>query len=569
MLHAVIGFLASASVALAVTESFAPDDVELLPSKFAENRARGEQWLRSLDPESLTHAFRVTAGVWSGKEGGYRTVRKLGGWESLDCDLRGHTTGHVLSALAWIGEKELSAAIIDSLAECQQENGYLSAFPEELIRRNIRGERVWAPWYTLHKILQGLLDQARLRGNAKALDMASRMGDWAHEVTKDLDGTVRARMLRNEFGGFNDAMFQLYRLTRKESHLQVARFFYHDDKIDPLKSGNADLGTAHANTFIPKLAGEAQNFELFGDERSRTAAELLFRTLTADHAFATGEVSDREHLFDPSQQAQHLSAYDGENCCTFNLWKLGNHLLGWSGEASVADYIERAKYNHILGQQDPESSMVTYFTPLETGAYRLYSTTNDSYWCCVGSGFECQARYNDSIFRHDDGTLYVDEFIPSRLKWRGTRVTMESEWPLDGSVRTNDFPRTTTVRLSFDGAPRTFKVKVRRPHWATAMDVAEDADGTMRITFGLEVRKEFAKGSDSRYALLYGPIVLARPLEAIGNPFSDPHSYNDYYTYDYGTTEAHRATGRADPLSGPLVPFHSIHHRRYIVYWEK
>jgi hypothetical protein len=148
----------------------------------------------------------------------------------------------------------------------QYGTGYLSAYGEGLIDRNIQGKSVWAPFYTLHKILQGLIDQYTMCGNETALEVARGMGDWAYNKLRPLDEETRRRMLRNEFGGFNEAMYNLYAITRDERHLWVARFFYHNDKIDPLKAGNNDLGTNHANTFIPKLLGECRNYELFGDE---------------------------------------------------------------------------------------------------------------------------------------------------------------------------------------------------------------------------------------------------------------------------------------------------------------
>ena len=128
-------------------------DVRLLPGRFHDNMLRDSAWLASIGTDRLLHSFRTTAGVFSGKEGGYMTVKKLGGWESLDCDLRGHTTGHVMSALALMyasaGDeifKMKGDSLVAGLAEVQKAhgNGYLSAFPEGLIDRNIQGKSVWA-----------------------------------------------------------------------------------------------------------------------------------------------------------------------------------------------------------------------------------------------------------------------------------------------------------------------------------------------------------------------------------------------------------------------------------------
>src|ERR1044071_3774671 len=166
--------------------AFDLQDVRLLDSRFKQNMEREQRWLMSIGADQLLHSFRTNAGVYSGNEGGYMTMQKLGGWESLDCELRGHTTGHILSGLALLyastGDekyKRKADSLVSGLAEVQKalnQDGYLSAFPQELINRNIRSERVWAPWYTLHKIFSGLIDQYLYCNNQQALDIAAKMG---------------------------------------------------------------------------------------------------------------------------------------------------------------------------------------------------------------------------------------------------------------------------------------------------------------------------------------------------------------------------------------------------------
>ena len=574
-------------------QSFKMSQVHLLPSRFLENMKRDSAWMMSIPVGSLLQSFRNTSGAFASREGGYMTVKKLGGWESLDCDLRGHITGHLLSAYATLyaqtGSQAVKAkadSIVSGLAEVQQaygRGGYLSAFAEGLIDRNIQGKTVWAPFYTLHKIVQGLIDQYQMAGNEQALEIARGMGDWAYNKLKPLSDETRKKMIRNEFGGFNEAMYELYALTKDERYLWVARYFYHNEKIDPLKAGNADLGTNHANTFIPKLLGEARNYELFGAKDSRKAAELLFWTLVDDHAFVTGELSDKEHLFKPTEQSKHLSGYDGENCCTFNLLKLADHLFSWNPSSKIADYYERALYNHILGQQDPATGMVCYFTPLQTGAYRLYSTKDNSFWCCVGSGFESHVKYASSIYFHSDNDLYVNLFIPSKVDWDGTAIVQETA-----------FPQTATTTLTIVGKQKNFALHLRCPAWATKMDVkvngkkaraTKGTDGYVAISrlwspgdkveaqFGMQLREEATKDDTSKVALVYGPVVMAGKLEDVDNPFSDPTKYNDYYTFDFKipaeAVQKAKYQGLKKASMQDLIPFYDAHHCRYVVYWQK
>lgn len=580
-------------------QPFLMNQVHLLPSRFQENMKRDSAWMMSIPVNSLLQSFRNTSGAFSSREGGYMTVKKLGGWESLDCDLRGHITGHLLSAYATLyaqtgsmAVKAKADSIVNGLADVQQaysRGGYLSAFAEGLVDRNIQGKSVWAPFYTLHKIVQGLIDQYQMMGNEKALEMAKGMGDWAYNKLKPLSEETRKKMIRNEFGGFNEAMYELYDLTKDERYLWVARYFYHNEKIDPLKAGNPDLGTNHANTFIPKLLGEARNYELFGAKDSRKAAELLFWTLVNDHAFVTGELSDKEHLFKPTEQSKHLTGYDGENCCTFNLLKLADHLFSWNPSSKIADYYERALYNHILGQQDPESSMVCYFTPLQTGAYRLYSTRDSSFWCCVGSGFESHVKYASSIYFHSDKDLYVNLFIPSKVDWEGTTFTQQTS-----------FPQSSTTTFTVDGNSKQFALRLRYPAWATKMDIkvngkkvkaVKGTDGYVAISrlwkagdkievqLGMQLREEATKDDASKVALVYGPIVMAGKLDKVEHPFSNPQKYNDYYTFDFKIPASTVEKAKYEGLKSiknfkmkngvELIPFYDAHHCRYAVYWQK
>ena len=575
---------ATASPAQQACRGFAPGEVQLLPSRFTENRTRDSLWIESIPTASLLHSWRNTAGVYSGYEGGYDTIQKLGGWESLDCDIRGHTMGHLLSAMARLGMREKSDSLVSGLAEVQAQygTGYLSAFGEGLIDRLIAGKQVWVPFYTLHKVLQGLLDQYTILGNEQALRLARGMGDWAYAKLSPLDEATRRRMLRTEFGGFNEAMYNLYALTGDERHLWVARFFYHDERIDPLKQGDTKLGRNHANTFIPKLLGECRNYEMTGAEDSRRAAENFFGTITRRHAFVTGEISEKEHLFDPDTQSKQLHGLEGENCCTYNLLKLADRLFSYEPRAWIADYYERALYNHILGQQDPSTSMVCYYTPLKTGAWRLYSTPLRSFWCCVGSGFEGPSRYPDGIYYHSGDSLYVNLFIPSSVNWHGSHITQHSEMP--------DVGRTS---ITIEGN-RDFTLMIRCPWWCTWMKVngrrvkaspssylaIRRPKARTVVEFGMELREVPTIDDPSRVALMYGPIVLGGRLEEVSNPFSDPGKHNDYYDFDYGTYPdvcygsidefTHEGGLKFRSPDGISVePLYDLHHCRYVVYWQK
>ena len=589
------------------------NDVRLLPSRFKENMDRDSVWMVSIDVNRLLHSFRTTAGVFAGREGGYMTVEKLGGWESLDCELRGHITGHILSAYSLMYAatgsevfKLKGDSLVNGLSEVQKAygTGYLSAFPEELINRNIRGTSVWAPWYTLHKILSGLIDQYLYSGNSQAINLAQGMANWAYAKLRNLDDGVRRKMIRNEFGGINESFYNLYALTGNDDYRWLATFFYHNDVIDPLKKRIDDLGTKHTNTFIPKVLAEARNYELTGDIASKNLSEFFWKTMIEKHTFAPGCSSDKEHFFDTNRFSEHISGYTGETCCTYNMLKLSKHLFCWNAISDIADYYERALYNHILGQQDPKTGMVAYFLPLKTGSHKVYSTPFNSFWCCVGSGFESHAKYAESIYFHNDKGVFVNLFIPSVLSWKEKNVEI---------TQLTDFPYKDEVHFKIaTEEPSPFTVYLRHPSWSKNVDVKingkkirvrTNSNGYIEIErtwksgdeifvkYHMDLHWEYTTDNKNIAALLYGPVVLAGKLGTEGMkapaPYSNPKLYNDYYTYDYNIPEniedktvvksikpERSFVKEGDGLKFvsdkgvELEPLFDVHRQRYAVYWK-
>ncbi|MDP4208667.1 MAG: glycoside hydrolase family 127 protein [Bacteroidota bacterium] len=597
--------------------SFDLQNVRLLPGMFRDNMERESVWILSIDTKRLLHSFRSNAGVYSENEGGYFVMKKLGGWESLDCDLRGHTTGHILSGLAMLygstgneAYKLKADSLVKGLAEVQKalhQNGYLSAFPQGLIDRNIAGQRVWAPWYTLHKIYAGLIDQYLYCDNKLALEVVEKMADWAYQKLKPLSAEERAKMLRNEFGGMNDVFYNIYAISGKPEYQWLAGFFYHDEMLNPLLKKEDILEKKHANTFIPKLIGLTRNYEIDGNDTSKQVAKFFWNTVIDHHTFCTGSNSDKEKFFKPDNLSAHLTGYTGESCNVYNLLKLTRHLFCAEADVKYADYYERALYNHILGQQDPETGMIAYFLPMLPGAHKVYSTRDSSFWCCVGTGFENQAKYGEAIYFHTDKALYVNLFIASELNWKekGVKVRQETQ-----------FPNTDKTTLTIETSQNIeMPVLVRYPAWAISGAVVKingklvkvaqkpgsyivlnrkwDNDDKIEVTYPMKLRA-VPSDNDSVVAFTYGPIVLAGVMGTEGMvapaPFSNPKLYNDYYTYDFHVPATLIHTLKLDksnvdqfikPVIGgkpltfktenegvTLEPLYQIHHQRYVVYWN-
>src|SRR4030095_2788965 len=203
--------------------------VRLRRGPFLDAAEVNRKYMASLEPDSLLHMFRVTAGIPS-------SAKPLGGWEQPENELRGHFTGHYLSACALLnasfGDESLKTRgnqLVAELAKCQKAlgNGYLSAFPETFFDRLRAGTNVWAPFYTLHKIMVGLLDMHIYCDNAQALDVLKGIANWTRRWVDPLGESHMARVLEREYGGMNDVLYNLFAVTGDRGYRQLAAQLVH------------------------------------------------------------------------------------------------------------------------------------------------------------------------------------------------------------------------------------------------------------------------------------------------------------------------------------------------------
>jgi DUF1680 family protein len=512
-------------------QGFALDQVRLLDSEFAAAAATNLRYLHSLPVDRLAHSFRVQAGIAS-------HAAPLGGWEKPDCELRGHFSGgHYLSAaaLAWASHRDeiLKARgdrLVAALAACQQANGYLSAFPESFFDRLSRGQKVWAPFYTIHKIQAGMLDMYRHAGNQQALRVATGIGDWVVRWLNGFSDDEIAHILKTEYGGINESMCELYALTGNGRYLDAAHRFDQASLFDPLAAHRDELQGLHSNTQVPKVIGAARRYELTGEPRYRRIAEFFWETITQNRTYATGGSSNDEFWkTGPGDLKGQLGLYSAECCVAYNLLKLTDHIYRWSGDPRAFDYYERTLYNARLGTQDGDG-MKLYYYPLRPGAAKFYNSPTDSFWCCTGTGAEEFARFNSSIYFHDGKDLYVNLFIPSELGWPQRQLTLRQD---------TAFPREPRTRFSLRlAAPARFALNLRVPAWigpgarvrlnGAVLDVfaspgsyltlqREWRDGDhVELELPMRLHSVALPGDDSLRAMLYGPLVLAARLGGEG-----------------------------------------------------
>ncbi|MEJ2615286.1 MAG: glycoside hydrolase family 127 protein [Ignavibacteriaceae bacterium] len=505
----------------------------MLDSRFKDNMERDGKWLLSIDINRLLHSWRVNAGMET-------HAKPLGGWEGLDVELRGHTTGHVMSALAMMyastgntAYKNKGDSIVSALAEIQQvlnQNGYLSAFPQNLINRVIQGKPVWAPWYTIHKIMAGLIDMSQYTGNRQALAVVVKMGDWAYNKLKNLSTAQLAVMLKTEFGGMIEAAYNLYGITGNIKYKKLAEFFYDYKVLDPLAQKKDDLPGLHANTQIPKIIGEARGYELTGDQKANTISDFFWQTVIDHHTYVTGGNSDYEHFFKPDQISKHISRATTESCNTYNMLKLTRHLFTWTADEKYAEYYERALYNHILGSQEPHTGMVTYFLSYTPGTFKTYSTKDSSFWCCVGTGFENHAKYGEAIYYHDEKGIFVNLFIPSELTWKekGIKLIQQTGFPDEAAthltikeIKNGNVPlyirypswAASGAAITING--KNFKTN-QKPGNYIVLNKTWKVNDKIDITYPMSLHLVATNDNPNMAAVLYGPIVLAGDMGTEG-----------------------------------------------------
>ncbi len=510
-------------------EPFPMPDVRLLPSFWKDMMELNRSYLYSLPNERLAYNFRINAGIASDAD-------PLGGWESPDCELRGHYVGHYLSSCALMHASTGDIAIrakandlVAILATCQQKDGYLSAFPVSYFDRLRKHERVWAPFYTYHKIMAGLIDMYEHTGNRQALEMATRMADWASAYAASFSEEDWQHILNVEQGGMMESAFNLYAITGNTRYRDLGFRFEHHRILDPLADDKDILDHNHANTNIPKVIGAARGYELTADERYRKISENFYKIVTGHHIYCTGGTSNGEFWHAPDAIASQLGPAAEECCCSYNMMKLTRHLYGWNPDPEFFDYYERLLYNVRYGTQD-RNGMLMYYVPLEPGLYKTFGTPFDAFWCCTGTGCEEYSKLTDSIYFHDNAAVFVNLFIPSTLDWkeRGLKLRL-----------TTDLPQDDRITLKFDAAPtQPTALRIRVPYWATK-DVKVSVNGTLQnvtaapstyltldrawktgdlVTVEMPLTLHLNVTPDDRnvQAAMYGPLVLATLLGTEG-----------------------------------------------------
>ena len=544
------------------------DQVTLTDDYLVNAFEKEKEYLLSLSSEKFLYEFYKVAGLPPTTDSGY------GGWERTgDANFRGHTFGHYMSALsqAYLSEdnadtkaafmEEIKAAV-NGLEKCQdayaaehsESAGYISAFPEGVLSRFDGGtaptpddSTVLVPYYNLHKVLAGLIDIAKNVDDEeiknKAIDVAESFGEYLYNRCTNLPNPERVLWI--EYGGMNEALYELYRITGNDHIKEAAECFDEVTLFQQLANNQDVLSGKHANTTIPKFTGAIKRYsvlteneeyydKLTQEEKDNldmylTAAKNFWDIVVNDHTYITGGNSQSEHFHNAGELCYDATkdSYNGaltcETCNTYNMLKLTKALYEQTGDSKYLDYFERTFTNAILASQNPETGTTMYFQPMAAGYNKVYNRPFDEFWCCTGTGMENFSKLGDYIYQIEGNTLYVNMFYGSEItdEALGLDLVQEANIPNDDTV-------TFTVNSIGEGT----SIGLRKPEWLAGdavitvngktQDVTEEngffvlsgleAGDVISYTMPMQIEFEATADNENFVAFKYGPVVLAAEL---------------------------------------------------------
>jgi len=477
-------------------------------------------YLLSLEVDRLLAGFRETAGLPS-------PASRYGGWESTE--IQGHTLGHYLTAMAqaWAtsNDSRIMARIaetVDVLQCCQREDGYLFASPDELFDRVERKEPVWVPWYTMHKLVSGLVAVCNLTAYEPAFDVLHRLADWIADRALGWSEELRLTVLSVEYGGMNGCMYDVFAITGDERHKLAAHQFDELALFEPLADGKDILNGLHANTTIPKILGGLRRGALVGDAEPLylRCAESFWDMVISHHTYISGGNSEWEHFGLPDVLDAERTACNCETCNTHNMIKLSDLLFSLTGKKKYADYSSWAFVNTILSSQNHETGMTTYFQPMDSGFFKVYSRPYDQFWCCTGTGMENFTKPWEGIAFASDDVLYINRFLSADIDCEGISLSVDTDW-LSGDAMT----------LTVGSCPAERSIALRIPCWAAEHDITlpdgiscREENGYLMLSggwesgmvigvrFAMELRRHGLPDSSTAVAFSYGPFMLSADM---------------------------------------------------------
>ena len=413
--------------------SFRPEKVHLMPGLFKERADVNREYLMELSNQGLLQNFYLEAGiVMPGLQivENPESAKLHWGWEAPTCQLRGHFTGHFMSAAAMLAatenDYELEAKLnklIDEMEKCQELNGgkWCGSIPEKYFEKLAGNDYIWSPQYVMHKTLLGLMHAYLYAGNKKALKILDGLADWYTDWVKDMQERNPHAVYSGEEGGMLEVWATLYELTGDKKYWNLAQAYAEPSIFEKLLNGQDALTSCHQNASIPFAHGAAKLYEITGEKKWLDIILAFWKQAVTDRGeYCTGGQGAGEYWVPPHMQGHFLSDRNQEFCTVYNMVRLADYLYRFTGDKQYADYIERNLYNGFLAQQNKETGMPTYFLPMRAGSRKKWGSRTRDFWCCYGTMVQAQTLYPSLCYYEDkdNNRLVINQYIPSQVQWR-------------------------------------------------------------------------------------------------------------------------------------------------------
>lgn len=505
-------------------------NVKLKQSIFKQRMDVNKRYMESLDPARLLVNFYIEAGLTSNNNKG-KCVDFYGGWEKPDVQVRGSFTGHYMSACAMYIAYEKDSSLVprlsfmaDELELCGKEHldGWCFSIPELYLDWIMKDKWAWAPQYTMHKTMMGLVDTYKFTGNEAALRAAEAAAkciyNWCGHFTKE----QRMQMLKWETGGMMEVFCDMYELTGNDIYRELFEIYCRHELLDAIVAGTHSVSFYHANTTIPEAIGAARAYEVTGDIHYFNMAKAFWNSAVKDRPCLVSGTSNNHELWMEDIRGKDSDG-NQEFCTVYNMVKLADYLYRVEADKEYADYIERAYYNGYLAQQNRYTGANTYFLPHRAGAQKNWGNLTDSMYCCYGTQVQAHASYGSRILYTDnDNTVYLAQYIPFEGDVGNSFVS------LNELTNCNDVNKHNNFRYSLEIKHNNGDIKViklRLPWWTDNMIINDieyhaETDGYITLncagaeqTYTVVTERKIANipmgGDDERVAFMYGPAVLA------------------------------------------------------------
>jgi DUF1680 family protein len=429
--------------------------------------------LLGLGDDELLKPFRMMAGVDA-------PGRDIGGWYRYDPNYQvgkddagfapAHCFGQWVSALA-------RGYAITGAAETREKVLRLNRLLGEAISGDYF-EKTRFPAYSYDKLVCGLIDAHTFAGDPEAFAILDKVTDTAtpHLPGKAIERDVQWRPGKDFSYGWDESytmpenLFLAAQRGAGPRYREMASAYLMDATFfDPLSENKNVLAKRHAYSTVNSLSSGMQAYLAAGSEKHLLAVKNAYAMLLAQ-SFATGGWGPDEQLRAPESDDVFLSLTKTHNsfetpCGAYAHFKLTRYLLRATRDSRYGDSMERVMYNTVLGSKPLEpDGAAFYYSDYNFNGKRVYS---DHVWpCCSGTLPQIAADYRVSTYFRDGSDIYVNLYIPSRLRWveDGKQLSLE---------QTGSYPLEDTVQMKVTSPHAVkFALALRIPEWAEGATVS-------------------------------------------------------------------------------------------------